>query len=324
MLIFANVKMSAKIQLILLLQLTTLSLSAEKIATGIKWGVTLSLGTHVQRVGLFAGAYIQASHFQGIAILRPQWMKKKWEQGRRFELQCSEGIYVQSGASSSQPMSLALLHEGSNFSNKPFAIGFHLKHYVDNVHTSQTSGLWSLSYQQATILVENDAFLFSYRDRYRTAAILMMYEWSSTQTQLLGPSLLFGAKFQLYTGDALGKASVRICDSLYPSRHGYWDMSKTKDGKRSQGIAAFLFQTELPYRQSLTLQIGIDDEHIRHLLQNKWIHDMSWLPKRWEHFNNPHIPMLQKNGEAYLFKPQQQIRPAQFYFQLGCNEIELY
>jgi hypothetical protein len=74
----------------------------------------------------------------------------------------------------------------------------------------------------------------------------------------------------------------------------------------------------------LTLQIGIDDEHIRHLLQNKWIHDMSWLPKRWEHFNNPHIPMLQKNGEAYLFKPQQQIRPAQFYFQLGCNEIELY
>ncbi|HPI53621.1 MAG TPA: polymorphic toxin type 23 domain-containing protein [Chitinophagaceae bacterium] len=301
-----------------------LSVFAKKIESGFKFGLSISLGTHIQRLGVMAGAYLQTNRVQGMIMIRPHWMKQPNGHHSLFEIQCSEGIYLLSGSKNSIPMSLALLHEGSNFSRRPFAIGFHLKHYLDNNHTSQTTGIWVISYRQVSFSIENDAFLFSYRDRFRTATLMMMYEWQTRTQHAIGQSLLLGTKIQLYTGDALGKASVRKHDSLYPSRHGYWDMSKTVNGQQSEGIAAVYIQSTLPFQQSISLQVGLDDERIRHQFQNKWIHDMSWLPKRWEHFNNPHIPMLQKNGDAYLFKPQQRIRPTKLFLQAGINETSFY
>jgi len=191
-----------------------LSVFAKKIESGFKFGLSISLGTHIQRLGVMAGAYLQTNRVQGMIMIRPHWMKQPNGHHSLFEIQCSEGIYLLSGSKNSIPMSLALLHEGSNFSRRPFAIGFHLKHYLDNNHTSQTTGIWVISYRQVSFSIENDAFLFSYRDRFRTATLMMMYEWQTRTQHAIGQSLLLGTKIQLYTGDALGKASVRKHDSL--------------------------------------------------------------------------------------------------------------
>ena len=73
------------------------------------------------------------------------------------------------------------------------------------------------------------------------------------------------------------------------------------------------------YSHQAFVQGGIDDEGIRHLFQNKLMHDMKFIPSKWEHMNNPHIPMLQPDGTAYLFKTGQLVRKPKPFFEIGLN-----
>jgi len=36
------------------------------------------------------------------------------------------------------------------------------------------------------------------------------------------------------------------------------------------------------------------------------------------------VPMLQPNGNPYLFQPDQRIRPVKWYFQTGMNDFMFY
>jgi len=65
--------------------------------------------------------------------------------------------------------------------------------------------------------------------------------------------------------------------------------------------------------------MGVDSEHIRYAIQDIFIHDMYFIPKKWNKAKNPHYPMLDTTGQPYLFKPGQKVKPTSFYFEFSGN-----
>jgi len=80
----------------------------------------------------------------------------------------------------------------------------------------------------------------------------------------------------------------------------------------------------LPYQQTWQGNIGVDAEQVRNTVQNKLIHDMVFLPKAWRPKTNCHIPMLDKNNNAYLFHENQEIKSPRFYLNAFTNASCFY
>ena len=65
--------------------------------------------------------------------------------------------------------------------------------------------------------------------------------------------------------------------------------------KTSHGILYGSLSYNLPYRQDAFVKIGIESEEIRHLIQNRLIHDLIFLPKSVKHHSS-HYPRLDELG----------------------------
>ncbi len=298
---------------------------SQSLNLAYKIGLSASFGTTIQRFGLCTGFYVQYNFIQFHALLNGYYVRKSFSLTRnQFELQSGEGIAFQFGNKRAHYSSIALMNHASNFSQRDFNVGYTLKQYLDGFKTSQSTALIHLSYKGLSLSTENDAFIFSYFDRFRTAALNIRYEWLNKNQHYFNTSSAISTKLLLFTGDVLAKQSRRILTSRYPARNGYMDLSKSSCGQCSHGIIAIQFESAVTGTQAVSFQAGIDDEQIRHRIQNKWIHDMPWLTIGKNHYKNPHVPMLQENGEPYLFESGTKVRKARSYFQLGINEPDFY
>ena len=65
--------------------------------------------------------------------------------------------------------------------------------------------------------------------------------------------------------------------------------------------------------------IGVDAEQIRHAVQNRYMHDELFLPKKWRDKNNHHFPMIDTKVQQYLYKPEQKVRKTKIYFNTFLN-----
>ena len=79
-----------------------------------------------------------------------------------------------------------------------------------------------------------------------------------------------------------------------------------------------------PYQQVAQANFGVDDEHIRNVIQNKLMHDLPFLPQKWMQTEQPHIPMLAEDGKQYLFKENQKVKPTELYFNVAMNSSLFY
>jgi hypothetical protein len=104
----------------------------------------------------------------------------------------------------------------------------------------------------------------------------------------------------------------------------YMDTTGSIYPHTSHGLLSAQFKYNVGYAQNIQLNIGADAEQIRNVVQNKIIHDMRFLPKKWIKHQNCHIPMLDDKGEQYLYKEGQKIRPAKFYFNWFSNANLFY
>jgi hypothetical protein len=129
-----------------------------------------------------------------------------------------------------------------------------------------------------------------------------------------------GASNVLWTGEGAQK----IDDLHYPSRHGYRKMKPTAIGNFSHGILQISFERPIKHNQTGQVKIGIDAEQLRHFVQNKLMHDMIVLPKKWSNKNNAHLPMIDLLGNEYLFLQGQKIKKAKALFQMENNGLLFY
>ncbi len=191
----------------------------------------------------------------------------------------------------------------NNLTKYKYAIGYSLNLYRDQIGTSQRTGTILLGLNNFLILSENDIFAQKAVDKYRTAAVKIALNTNYG---------LFAITSIMWTPET--KNLPIIHDPSYPARWGYKDFTKNKYGKYSAGILAFEYQNSL-----IRTSVGINSEWVRFFLQDKLIHDMYFVPKKWNKARNPHYPMLADNGEPYLFKKNQHVKPTEFFWLIGYN-----
>ncbi len=289
---------------------------------GVKLGVSMSVGTKINRLGLNLGVYYLYDPVQFNASWTGFWAlntfgpnDKKWES--QFALGASGALGLAAPAYAADSTELIkYFNPLSNFSDRPYTVAYTYLWYRDNIGTSQKSGIVGIEINDFYLMMENDFLAGQGRDKFRTGGFKFGFRYENT---------LFAVTNILWTGDPRAKGTKRIRDDeSYPSRFGYFNTEADPFSKYSHGIVALEVIQLLDYGQFVQLQLGIDGEQIRHLIQNQLIHDMPFIPKTWNSAKNPHVPMLDKNREMYLFKEDQHILPARFFANLSLNPPLFY
>lgn len=283
--------------------------------SGLSVGASFSFGTNVNRLGLHFSTYYTYGFAQGNMGMNGYWnIRSLALQKSSFEGQF--GIGLELGFGRRDSLRNEFIGLGENNLEQLYGIGYTYMAYWDNQKTSQTAGMFDVNIANFRLLFENDLFGGGkgWRDRFRTGAFLLEFQYEK---------LRFGLSTVLWTGDYVGCKVVNN-DSIYPARFGYRLQEGSTHGSRSLGLFSLQVKALLPYQQMPQLNIGVDSEKVRHVFQNKLIHDQPFLPKSWIKRKPHHIPMLQADGSQYLFRENQAIKPTSFYFNLGLNNFPFY
>lgn len=191
-----------------------------------------------------------------------------------------------------------------------YSLGYVYYWYFDDVETSQRSGAWNLGLKHVDILFENDVFGGQAKDRFRTGAITISYRDTINK---------YSMGIVLWTGETRhsvwNKTPMKKCPS------GYRDLTPLPYGKLNHGILFAEYKRLIDYNQYFGFRIGRDSEQTRHLVQNRFTHDLILLPKSVER-NTPHYPRLDINGNNVFEKKD--VRPATFYFSTFLNDGAIY
>jgi hypothetical protein len=293
--------------------------SSSRLVVGGQLGLSFSIGTHQNRIGLIAKVFAHYDFLQINAQVLGAYNFQSWATKRKgWELQARAGIVGAWGRRDS--FVNPYLNEISNQTGRRYSVGYAFNMYRDGFKTNQVAGTFGFQVRGFRFVMENDFLSFIAQDRYRTGSAGIYYWFRPTNTQ-------FGIHSITWTGDPYAKDVPWVRDSLFPSRFGYIDTYNAPFGQFSVGIAGIEVEQILPYFQYAHLAIGVDAEQIRNAMQNKLIHDSPILPANWgenDEGKNPHIPMICVDGKCYLYQPDQRIRPARFYLQARGNSTLFY
>ena len=276
---------------------------------GAQVGLSFNLGTHFNRLGFMAKVcyhyeYIQANfqicgyhNFRAFPIGTPSW-----------EGQMKLGVVAAFGQKDVVHYS-PFLRETGNQTSRPYSIGYSFNYYFDTQHTSQFTGSVGFGIHGFSFLMENDYFAFMSKDRFRSGAFGLYYRYQNTQFAICNIG---------WTPDPYEQGTETIRDNKdVPAKHGFRLMENVRYREHSAGILSLQVEHYMGYGQFLGAAIGIDAEQIRNALQNRFVHD-SFLLK------DPHIPMIDSEGNQFLYRKDQKIRPANLYFQFLLNTGSLY
>lgn len=285
------------------------SLVAQDSYWGGTVGVSYSFGTNVNRIGVLLSGYYNYKFTQVNSTIRVYYNHHTLGLGQSNpELQL--GLGTQFGFIGRDTVINDFV--GITENNMPYenSIGYAYMHYIDKQKTTQGTGLLAFNFNRVSIISENDLFAggLGNRDRYRTGGVYVGYQYQDTK---------IGLNVTLWTGDYTGGRNIR--DSDYPSRFGYIADNKSHYGNYSAGLFSVQVKRLLAYRQVVRGNLGVDSEHVRNILQNKLMHDLPFLPKKWMQTEQLHVPMLTKEGEQYLYLSDQEVKPTSFYLNFAMN-----
>jgi hypothetical protein len=289
--------------------------TAQNLSLGGTIGVSLTFGTQVNRVGFIAKGYATYNRFQFNAQTANFFNFRTFGIPKGgLETQNSIGLIYGFGGKAADDFTPMIDILGNQTKQKNH-IGYAYNFYNDENRMNQKTATISLQFNRLTFLTENDAFSFFANDRYRTAAAKFVYR--------MDDFTYISMQTTLWTGDPFYMTIQPIYDN-YPNPSGYEDMTGARFTENSHGILAVQIIRLLPYQQQVSMNLGIDAEQVRHALQNRFIHDMPFIPKGWNPPRQPHIPMVASDGKPYLFQEGQEIRKARFWGNLNMNVPVFY
>lgn len=277
---------------------------------GINVGIVAAFGSQFDRFGFTVNSYYARSHFQVNTGLRCYFNFKNIGPNQQYiEAVASLGVvYAYGEKNESYSM---FFNPVSNQTYRKNSIGYAFNYYINPIGTSQQTGTISIEVNQFNLIAENDIFARPKLDRFRTGAFLLQYKTDS---------LALGLNTTLFTGE-MGK---KIQDENYPFSHLYKSNKEGKYTQHSHGLLSVQAQYITDYYQQLQANIGVDAERVRHVVQNRLIHDLIFLPKAWRKKTNAHIPMLDKDEEQYLFKKDQLVKKPKIYYNMFSNSGLFY
>ena len=306
-----------KFHTLLLICLTQIQIAYSQANNRSDWGgmlgFTFGLGTITRQVGLVGGAYYHYDWIQVNTKIRAHYnFSTLGPPLKGMELQASLGLVFAFGKYDS--LENKFLSPLSNQTGRKNSFGYAYNIYLDKINTSQSTGSIALQVHRFQMIIENDILAWKGTDKYRTGAFLLAYRLEDSQIAI---------NSTLWTGDPSRNANL-VRNSDYPGRYGYKNLSESPYGKLSHGLFSIQWQQILPYRQQFQMNIGVDSEHVRHFVQNKLIHDMYFVPGKWNKAHNPHYPMLDTEGMPFLFLENQKVKPTRPYIHMALNPGVFY
>ncbi len=297
--------------------LITAQLCSTSCSAGIAGGFSFTFGTKINRIGVTANVFNEDRIIANAGFRLFYCFNNLGPEGGRWETNLYFGAGYAYGERRREIDWLERYKHDPTTNHSQYrssaAIAYLI--YLDEAGTSQNTGQIGLQHQSLRLIAENDIFAGSGADKFRTGAFLFAYRHEDTE---------FAISNILWTSNPKAKGYERRSDTDYPARFGYFDAPACPHLGCSHGILTVQVSQLLPYGQIARLRAGIDSERIRNFVQNKLIHDMPFIPTKWVGHKNPHVPMVTKSGEAYLFEEGQEIKPASLFFTFGWNEGVFY
>jgi len=288
-----------------------------RIDFNVKIGLIIEYGTHVHRLGMLVSTATNFAATQLNAELRGFYNFKTFGPPQKgVETVWSLGLAQ--GFGRKYTLDYGLVDDHFFKTNRNYTLGYTFRKYHDRMETTQGTGSIFFAAKSFILNFENDLLGNTHgRDRFRTGGFSLNY---------IHDRWLFSLKNIIWTGETRCAEKISYIDTEYPSRYGYHDITKCKYGNFSNGIAAagIIYLPEDGFGQFLNFSIGLDHEKIRHFFQNKLIHDMYFMPDGINPSKNLHYPMLDVEGNAYLFTKEQILKKPKLYMQVGANGHWLY
>jgi hypothetical protein len=261
---------------------------------GVNVGFVGAFGTHVQRFGIVVQGYALYNFAQINASFRVyDNIKDLGPKGEHPELGGSIGLCLGYGNKSKEEnWFMTSVGNQTGYKN---SVAYSYNIWYNKIKTSQVTGIISLQFNHFSFITENDLLAKPVLDRFRTGAFIIQYQ--SKQIQ-------YGINCTLWTGK-MGQPVKN--DSVYPGV-GYINDVDGVYSNISHGLISGQVKYANEYGQYLQANAGVDAEKVRNVVQNKIIHDMPFVPKKYNKANNLHIPMTDTTGHQYLFRKDQKIK----------------
>lgn len=277
---------------------------------GFNVGANFAIGSHFQRLGINLNFFYLNRFFQANSEVRAYFSFKNLGPKRVYpECVLSQGIVF--GYGGKQSFVNPFISSISNQTGHLYAVAYSYNAYFNNIKTKQQTGTLAFQFNSISVIAENDILGHTYFDRFRTGGFLIQYQQED--------------KFQVAINSTLwtGEMGNKVFDSTYKARC-YIDTAKGRYTHYSHGMLSLQFKYNIGMAQNLQVNAGVDAEQVRNVVQNKFIHDMPFIPKKWIKPVNCHIPMLDTAGNQYLYKPNQKIKKPELYWNVFSNAAIFY
>ncbi len=300
---------SPKTIFILFSFLPSLVVNAQTFSTaksGVSIGLHLAYGTHFQRIGLSCIGYYQDKNYQINPGFKLYYSFKNIGPSKKYvEFAPSMGVVISYGRTDSSINKF--ITSVSNQTISKNSVGYSFNYYFNRIKTSQATGTVSLQFGKVQVICEDDLFAGGVRDEFRTGSLLAQYRDKDFQYTL--------HFLTAWTGQ---RGNPTLAPN-YPSRNGYMDMSQSLYGYVSAGLISAQVQYTGNYGQIYQGNVGLDAEQVRNFFQNKLIHRLFFSPKQGRWRGGSDLPMISSNGDMYLYKKEQMIRPTKPYINFFVN-----
>lgn len=273
-------------------------------------GAMIAVGNRFQRIGLNINSYYFYDFVQvnaGIRIYRN--LKSLGPQKEYNESVVSCGVLLAYGGK--QKYFNPFVNEYSNQTKRKFSLAYSYNAYFNKVKTKQQTGIVALQFDRVSFITENDILAKPFFDRFRTGAFLIQYQYQNVFQAALNCTL--------WTGQ-MGR---QVMDNGNFTK-GYMDTIGGVYTNISHGLLSAQVKCNLGYSQNAQASIGVDAERVRNIVQNKLIHDMIFIPRKWFKQVNSHIPMLDTAGNQYLYERGQKVKKTDFYWNTFSNPAAFY
>lgn len=266
---------------------------------GFNVGFVSAFGTHVQRFGVVIQGYAVYHFAQINASVRVyDNFKNLGPKGEHAELNAALGLCLGYGQKSREKnLFMSSISNQTGYKN---SVSYSYNIWRNKIKTSQVTGIIAFQFNHFSIISENDLLAKPILDRFRTGAFLIQYQDKHFQ---------YAVNCTMWTGK-MGTAVTN--DSLFP-RSGYLNMVDGVYSNLSHGLLSAQVKYANQYGQYLQANAGIDAEQVRNVVQNKMIHDMPFVPSKWNKAQNHHIPMIDTTGNQYLYHKDQKIRKPKLF-----------
>lgn len=274
---------------------------------GFNVGLNFAFGTHFQRLGINLNLFYLNDFFQANSELRAYYNFKSL--GPKFiypELVLSQGIVF--GYGPTHNLFNPFISSVSNQTRYSSSFAYSYNVFLNKKQTSQRTGIFAFQFNKVSLIAENDLFAKPFFDRFRTAAFLIQYQYDDLFQAAINCSMWTGR---------MGKKSGILNEHFY--YECFMDTTGGTHTNTSHGLLSAQVKYHVGYSQNVQASAGIDAEQVRNVVQNKFIHDMRWIPKKWNKARNCHIPMLDQKGQPYLYSDDQKIRTPRIYLNIFTN-----